>query len=40
MDTGMDYKMANQTYSGFTAFVKWGTIVSFGLGALVVLIIS
>lgn len=40
MASGMDYKMANQTYAGFASFVKWGTIVSFGIGALVVLIIA
>ena len=29
-----------KTYEGFLAFMKWGTIVSLGLGALVVLLIS
>ncbi len=29
-----------KTYHGFLAFMKWGGIVSFGLGAIVVLLIS
>lgn len=35
-----DMKSATQTYEGFVTFVKWGTIVSLALGALVVLLIS
>lgn len=31
---------AEQTYAGFVGFVKWGTIVSVALAALVVLLIS
>jgi hypothetical protein len=38
--SGMDYKMANNTFAGFVTFVKWGTIVSFSVGAIVVLLIS
>ncbi|MET0370296.1 MAG: aa3-type cytochrome c oxidase subunit IV [Sphingobium sp.] len=33
-------KAANETYGGFVSFVKWGTIVSVAVGALVVLLIS
>ncbi|KQN10013.1 cytochrome C oxidase subunit IV [Sphingobium sp. Leaf26] len=33
-------KAANQTYGSFIGFVKWGTIVSVALAALVVLLIS
>ncbi|MFK4794360.1 aa3-type cytochrome c oxidase subunit IV [Sphingobium sp. ZW T5_29] len=31
---------ANQTYSGFVSLVKWGTIVTVILTAVVVLLIS
>ena len=31
---------ANQTYSGFVSLVKWGTIASVILTAIVVLLIS
>lgn len=33
-------KTATQTYDAFVGFVKWGTIVSVALAALVVLLIS
>ncbi|SEI73283.1 aa3 type cytochrome c oxidase subunit IV [Sphingobium sp. AP50] len=33
-------KAADQTYASFVGFVKWGTIVSVALAALVVLLIS
>ncbi|MGK2909471.1 MAG: aa3-type cytochrome c oxidase subunit IV [Sphingobium sp.] len=33
-------KSAEQTYSSFLNFMKWGTIVSVGLAALVVILIS
>ncbi|MBZ9650147.1 MULTISPECIES: aa3-type cytochrome c oxidase subunit IV [Sphingomonadaceae] len=33
-------KAANATYGSFVGFVKWGTIVSVALAALVVLLIS
>ena len=35
-----DLKAHENTYSGFTAMMKWGTIASFLVGAIVVLIIS
>ena len=31
---------ASQTYEGFVSFVKWGTIISVIIAALVVLLIS
>lgn len=31
---------ANQTYTGFVSLVKWGTIASVVLAAIVVLLIS
>ena len=31
---------ANQTYSGFVSLVKWGTIATVVLAAIVVLLIS
>ncbi|MEJ7925547.1 aa3-type cytochrome c oxidase subunit IV [Sphingobium sp. AN641] len=33
-------KSATQTYSGFVSVMKWGTIVSVAVAALVVLLIS
>lgn len=33
-------KTAEQTYSKFLNFMKWGTIVSIGLAAVVVLLIA
>lgn len=35
-----DVKSAEKTYSSFLNFMKWGTIVSVGLTALVVLLIA
>lgn len=40
MAQGGDIKNATKTYEGFLTFIKWGTIVSLALGALVVLLIS
>jgi hypothetical protein len=37
---GNDNKSAAQTYSGFVSMMKWGTVASLALGALVVLIIA
>ncbi|AEG50426.1 hypothetical protein Sphch_2791 [Sphingobium chlorophenolicum L-1] len=31
---------ANQTYAGFVALIKWGTVASVAVGALVVLLIA
>ncbi len=33
-------KSATQTYAGFTAVMKWGTVASVAVAALVVLLIS
>ena len=33
-------KMAEETYSGFTGLVKWGTIIAAVLAAIVVLVIA
>jgi hypothetical protein len=35
-----DMTQANGTYSGFTALIKWGTIVSAIVAVFVILIIS
>ncbi len=35
-----DFKAHERDYSKFTGMIKWGTILSFGLGAIVVLIIA
>jgi len=35
-----DIKSAQQTYTGFVGLVKWGTIASVAVAALVVLLIS
>lgn len=40
MGSNGDLKAHEQTYSGFTAMMKWGTIASFIVGAIVVLLIS
>lgn len=40
MASGNDMKMAESTYSGFVSLIKWGTIVSVIVAAVVVLIIS
>jgi hypothetical protein len=31
---------AKETYGGFTSLIKWGTILSFAVGAFVVVLIS
>lgn len=40
MASNGDLKAHEQTYSGFTAMMKWGTVAAFIVGAIVVLIIS
>ena len=35
-----EFKAHERDYSKFIAMIKWGTIISFGLGAVVVLIIA
>jgi hypothetical protein len=35
-----DINAHEQTYSGFTALLKWGTIASFIVGLIVVFIIA
>ncbi|MFB0873280.1 MULTISPECIES: aa3-type cytochrome c oxidase subunit IV [unclassified Sphingobium] len=35
-----DIKAANETYSGFVGLMKWGTIASVAVAAVVVLLIS
>ena len=35
-----DIKSAQQTYTGFVGLVKWGTIASVAVAAVVVLLIS
>ena len=40
MAGGNDMKQAEGTYGGFLGLMKWGTIASFGVAALVILIIS
>jgi hypothetical protein len=35
-----DMKMAETTYSGFISFVKWGTISTVIIAALVILLIA
>jgi hypothetical protein len=35
-----DMKMAEETYAGFVGLVKWGTISSAIVAAIVILIIS
>lgn len=37
---GFDLKAHEGTYAGFTALMKWGTILSFLAAAIVVLIIA
>jgi hypothetical protein len=39
-ENGFEIKAHEGTYSGFTALMKWGTIISFIVAALVVLIIA
>lgn len=33
-------KSANQTYAGFTSVMKWGTVATIAVAAMVVLLIS
>lgn len=40
MTSGNDMKMAENTYSGFIGLMKWGTIVSVIVAAIVVMLIS
>jgi len=40
MASGNDMKMAENTYSGFISLMKWGTILSVIVAAIVVLLIS
>lgn len=40
MATGNDMKAHNSTYTGFLGLVKWGTIITVLITALVVLLIS
>lgn len=40
MASGNDMKRAEETYSGFTALVKWGAILSVATAAFVVLLIA
>ena len=35
-----NFKYAEKTYSSFLNFMKWGTIISVGLAAVVVLLIA
>lgn len=35
----MDYKAHNQTYAGFIGLVKWGTVLSLAVAAIVVTIL-
>jgi hypothetical protein len=35
-----DQKAHEQTYSGFTQLLKWGTIISFVLAAITVFLIA
>jgi len=35
-----DIKSATQTYSGFIAMMKWGTVATIAVAALVVLLIA
>lgn len=40
MASGNDMKAASETYSGFIALVKWGTILSAVAAAVVVALIA
>ena len=35
-----DLKAHEQTYSGFTALLKWGAVAAFIVGFIVILVIS
>ena len=37
---GAELKAHEETFSGFAALMKWGTIGSFAIGALVVFLIA
>lgn len=40
MASGNDMDSANETYGGFTSLIKWGTIGSFVVAAIVVILIA
>jgi len=40
MANNVDNKAHEQTYSGFTALLKWGTILSFIVAMIVVFLIA
>ena len=40
MESGNDMKAANETYGGFTVLLKWGTIISAIVAAIVVVLIA
>lgn len=40
MASGNDMKSAESTYSGFLTMLKWGTIVSVLVAALVIVLIA
>lgn len=40
MATNGDIKAHEETYSGFTALLKWGSIATFIVGMIVVVLIS
>lgn len=40
MSSGQDIRAAQGTYSGFLALMKWGTIASALVAALVILLIT
>ncbi|MES2986796.1 MAG: aa3-type cytochrome c oxidase subunit IV [Pseudomonadota bacterium] len=39
-DNGMDYPAHQNTWGGFTAMMKWGTVACALIGALVVFLIA
>lgn len=40
MASGNDMKAHNSTYTGFLGMLKWGTIITIAITALVVLLIA
>lgn len=40
MASNNDMKAHNETYVGVMSFLKWGTIVSAAVGALVIILIA
>lgn len=40
MASQMDMKAAEQTYKGFLALVKWGSVATAAVTALVIILIS